>query len=431
MIELFFLATEIFIIVFTLYLFVYKKELAIIYIPTLIFAQTVITPVLPAMTYYIIFTLFILYFIYNNISFLRENPFTLALLLYYAVLLTQSPDIESIRAPLFSVAWLLFAIPLIISIYRKFEREILLKELSQAAFIILLIFVVNVAISTFVGYAPNAMYGITTGILYGNLFATDFNVLSLAIFVVLIRAVNQKSIIYFLLFVISFSFVTLSLRRSVMGLAAIGIAVAVLLLLTQRSLLKVVAFSGIVAILGFAIIANTSFMTVLIERYEHRNLAERELEEEKRFLEYEVLYEDMFIYEDYSPWFGYGLFDSAGNYGKGIFEERTLHSDLTNMAHSTGILGVVLYLLMIFTIFWKSYKASTTRTDRLIFFYCVVVFMVYTTTGRYTTIENIWFIVLLLMLPVAKQRETENHTFSLKKDKPALKKDVNLHKLPA
>lgn len=431
MIALFFLITEIFIICFTIYLFLYKKELAILYIPTLLFAQTVTTPVLPAMTYYLIFTLFILYFIYYNTSFIRENPFSLVLLVYHAVLLTQSPEIENIRSPLFSVAWLFLAIPLIAAIYRKFTRDELLEELSRAAFILLLLFVVNVTLSTYTGYAPNAMYGITTGILYGNLYATDFNVLSLAAFVVLLRAVSRKSVVYFLLFVISFAFITLSLRRSVMGLAALGIAIAVLLLLTQRSLLKVAFFSGAAAIVGFLIIANTSFMTVFIERYEHRNLAERELEEEKRFLEYEVLYEDMFVYEDYSPWFGFGLFDSAGNYGKGIFDQRTLHSDLTNMAHSTGLLGVLLYLLMVFTSFWSSYRASVTRADRLFLFYCAFVFLVYTTTGRYTTIENIWFIMLLLLLPLAKQKETDKDDISLKIDKPALKIDVNLYRTPA
>ncbi|SIT75496.1 O-antigen ligase family protein [Pontibacter indicus] len=431
MIEIFFLVIEIFIIGFSIYLFLSKKELSIIYIPTLLFAQTVITPVLPAMTYYIIFSLFILYFVYFNTSFLRENVFSFISLLYYGILLAQSPDIESIRGSLFSVTWLFLAIPLTAAIYRKFTRDELLKELSQAAFILLIVFVLNVIISTYTGYAPNAMYGITTGILYGNLYATDFNVLSLATFVVLLRAVNKKSIIYFLLFIISFAFITLSLRRSVMGLAALGVAVAVLLLITQRSIIKVAIFCGLATIIGFFVVANTGFMTVLIERYEHRNLAERELEEEKRFLEYQVLYEDMFIFEDYSPWFGYGLFNSAGNYGKGIFEQRTLHSDLTNMAHSTGILGVLLYILLMHTCFWKSYKASATRSDKLLLFYCVIVFIVYTTTGRYTTIENIWFIVLLVMLPLSKTSGFEELYISLKNDKPALKKDVNLLKTSA
>jgi hypothetical protein len=431
MIGLFFLTIELWIIGFTIYLFLYKKELAIIYIPALLFAQTVITPVLPAMTYYIIFSLFILYFIFFNTSFLRENVLSLVLLLYHGVLLTQSPDIETIRPPLFSVIWLFLAIPLIAAIYRKYTRDEVLEELSRAAFIILLIFVSNVAISTSQGYAPNAMYGITTGILYGNLYATDFNILSLAAFVVLLRAVSKKSIIHFLLFVISFSFITLSLRRSVMGLAALGIAIVLLLMLTtQRSIVKVAVFSVIATAIGFLIVLNTNFMTVLIERYEHRNLAERELEEEKRFLEYEVLYEDMFVYEDYSPWFGYGLFDSAGNYGKGLFELRTLHSDLSSIAHSTGIVGVVLYLMMIFNSFAKSYRYASTRADKLILIYCAIVFAVYTTTGRYTTIDNIWFIMLLLMLPLTKQKEETRNIVSLKTDKPAQKKDVSLLEAP-
>src|SRR5690606_19079263 len=96
---------------------------------------------------------------------------------------------------------------------------------------------------------------------------------------------------------------------------------------------------------------NTSFLDLFSERYELRDLDNRELGEEKRFLEYELIYSDMFVYQDYSPWLGYGLFDSGGNYGKGILGTRTLHADITSILHSFGFIGLTLYLLMFVTAF--------------------------------------------------------------------------------
>jgi O-antigen ligase len=110
----------------------------------------------------------------------------------------------------------------------------------------------------------------------------------------------------------------------------------------------------------------------------------------------------MFIYNAYSPWFGYELFNSGGNYGKGVLAERSLHGDIPNLLHSSGIIGVILYLFMMATAFWQALRASTRYRDKLIFLFCGMSFTAYTISGRYTEVAATLLIFLVVMLPMAK-----------------------------
>lgn len=404
--NLFFLAIELFTIGFAIYVLLYKKELAIVYIPVIIFSRIVATPITPASFYYGLVSFFIIFFIYKNPSFFKENIFSLLLFILYSILLTQSTDLETIRPAFFSVIWLFLCIPLINSIYKKYSRDVVLKELAFSAFIILAIFILNVLMSSLKGYSPKLMYGITSGILFGNLYATDFNILAFALFIVLLYIINKKNPVYFLAFVVSLAFIMLSFRRSVMGMSLLGLAIILFIFMSQKSIKNLLVFGGLTAIIGFVILLNTSFMDVFIERYEQRKLAERELGEETRFLEYDIIYQDLFIYNDYNPWFGYELLNSAGNYGKGILDERTLHSDLTNIVHSTGIIGLLLYLLMVFTSFKHSFCNAVTVSDKLIVLYCAAAFVVYTITGRYTSSESMLYLFMILSLPLTQKENS-------------------------
>ncbi|WP_299701302.1 hypothetical protein [uncultured Pontibacter sp.] len=411
--NLFFLSVELFAIALTIYLLLYKKELSIIYIPVLIFARIVVTPLSPAMLYYATISILLFYCIYKNSSFFSENIFSLCLIILYLILVTRTTDFEAIRPGFFACLWLFLSLPLISSIYKKHSREIIFKELSTAAFLILCLFILNVIVSTMAGYSPHMMYGITSGILYGNLYATDFNILAIAAFVILAYAVRRRNAIYFITFMISLAFILLSLRRSVMGLSLLGIGIILFIFSTQKNIRNVIILALTISAFGAIVIMNTSFMTTFIQRYEQRKLAERELSEEKRFLEYEILYDDLFSYEDYSPLFGYELLNSAGNYGKGILDERTLHSDVTNIVHSSGLIGLSLYFLMIITCFVQAFKNSKTKEDILLIMFCASVFVVYTITGRYTSSESMIFLFLTLMLSLSikedEVQELEEH----------------------
>lgn len=404
----FFLLVElVFIFAFALYLVYAKKELAIIYLPVIFFARVLIVSSVSASAYYFTTTFIILLLISKNPFFYRNNLFSILLILYFLLLLPLSSDLVLIRPFLFSVLWLFALIPLIVSVYQKYSREILFKELVNAAFIILSLFIANTAISTFYKYSPNEMYGITSGLLYGNLWGASFNVLAIALFIILLKILEKRKLIYVLLFVVAFCFVVLTLRRSVILLSAFGLVIGFLSLVMQRKAKMILAFGSVAFILGYLVISNTEFLAEFNERVELRKLDERNLEEEQRFTEYRLLYEDMFVYHMYSPWFGFELFNSWGNYGRGVFDQRSLHGDLTSIAHSSGILGVFLYLSMAATAFRQALKAAAYHADKLVVLFCAVAFVMYTITGRYTQIDAMVFLFLVLLLPLS-QSETQS-----------------------
>jgi hypothetical protein len=402
----FFLLLEVFLYAFAIYLFLKKKELGIVYLPVLFFIDTVITThLISTFVYYGIISVLILQFIKKNVTFFKNNIFAFFLLVYFLILMTKSENLEVIRQDLFNVMWFFITLSLILSIYKKYPREIIFKELSRSAFIILTIFIVNVALSSLLKYNPYSMYGITSGILYGNLYATDFNILAIAIFIVLLNGLKTKNLIYLFTAIIALSFIGLSIRRSVISLSILGVVIAMLIMLSQN-IKRAFVFGGLALLLGACVVFKTGFLSTFSERVELRNLDERQLDEEKRYFEYQLLYDDMFVYKRYSPWFGFDLFNSAGNYGNGKFYDRSLHGDLTSIAHSSGILGVCLYLLMILIAFYNSFKAAETKADKLIILFGIVTFITYTLTGRYTQIGCMLLLFLAVKLPLTKEEFT-------------------------
>ncbi|MGV3641157.1 MAG: hypothetical protein ACO1NZ_11595 [Adhaeribacter sp.] len=403
----FFLLVEAFIYGFAGYLLLVKKELALIYLPVLFFAGILIIPVAPAMAFYGVITLLLARVLVKNNFFFRHNLFAILLSIYFLLLLPQSSDMVLIRPYIFGVIWLFLSIPLVGAVYGKYDRNQIFGELSQAAFLILVLFVGNVLVSSVFKYSPFAMYGITSGVLYGNLYAADFNVLPIAVFLTTLSLLRQKNLPRFLLLALALVFIMLTLRRSVMGLSAAGVLFAFAISMTRQNMNKVFVFGTLALLLGFLIYSNTGFMSQFNERYELRNLDNRELEEEKRFIEYELLYLDMFVFKDYSPLFGYELFNSWGNYGRGVLGERSLHSDLTNITHSSGLLGLGLYLLMVATAFRQAFKKAEAGRDKLLICFAGLIFLVFTTTGRYTETGYMLMIFLVAQLPLAPERRQE------------------------
>lgn len=406
--NVFFLLLEIFLFAFGAYILLKKGELAIIYIPVLFFLNTVIyTHTVSAFAYYGLISVILLALMRKNSSFFKNNFFALCLTIYFLLLMTEPKDLSEIRQYLFYVIWFFISIPLISAIYQKYTREEVFKELALSSFIILSVFIANTALSSLFRFDVFSMYGITSGILYGNLMATDFNILGIALFIVLLSILKKKNILYLGVFVVALAFVVLSLRRSVMGVGFMGIGIVGLILASQN-MKKVFLFGGIALLVGLLVVVNTDFLPMFQERYELRNLEDRALEEESRYIEYELLYEDMFMYKKYSPWFGFELFNSPGNYGGGIFFDRSLHGDLPSIAHSSGIVGVALYLLMVLMAVYQAYRASKTTADKLIVLFGVLTFMMYTGTGRYTEVGSMMLLFLTLKLPLAVEEEEED-----------------------
>ncbi|OKL39560.1 hypothetical protein [Pontibacter flavimaris] len=401
----FFLLLEISSYMFMIYILLKKGELAIIYLPVIFFSRDVINPVLPATFSYFSMTFMVFYLVFRNPNYLKQNIPAILLFVYFIILLPRSADLEAIRPYIFSVLWLFTLIPLISTIYQKFPREIIFNNLRNTVLLILIIFIANVVISTINRFSPAEMYGITTGILYGNVYAAGFNILTFSIFIIALGTIQQRSIVSLVVLVIAISFLILSLRRSVIGMSFLGVGIAYLTLLTREKAKMFVLTGILICTIGFVLYSATDLADSFKERYELRKLDERELEEESRYLEYELLYKDMFVYYDYSALIGFEPFNSWGNYGRGALEDRSLHGDLTSITHSSGLIGLFLYLLMVFTAFRSAWRASETRTDLFIVLFCAISFIAYTLTGRYTEVGSMMMLYLILALPLARREQ--------------------------
>lgn len=400
--SLFFLLVEPLIYIAGGYLLFYKKDLAICYLPTLFFSSSVIVSSLPAIVEYAFFSFYIGILIYFNPKFYKKNIFAILLFILHIALIPYSSDLVLIRPTLFSVMWMLLLVPLTMTILEKHSRKEIFKELSNAVFIILVVFILNVLFSTFFNYSPYDMYGIESGILYGELINTDFNILAIATFIAFLLLTYRMNPWYLFLTLLSLSMIGLSMRRSVIGVCLLGIIFILLILFMRGQSKQVFGISSLIFLAVVFVAIFTDFSAVFKDRFEQRNLGERELAGEARFAEYAILYKDAFVHHDFNPWTGYELLNSGGNYGKGIFGNRSLHGDITNIIHSTGILGLLLYLTMVGKCFRDAIRNIRLTTDILIILFCISTFIVFTITGRYVQVDYMILLFLTLFLPLGK-----------------------------
>jgi hypothetical protein len=387
------------------YVLIKKNEFSIFYLPVIFFVEKIIGELSPAFLSYGITTLIILLQMIRNKSFIRQNIWAIFLIIYFLLLLNRSHDLVLIRPFVFSALWFFSLVPITAAVYKKYPADVIYRELSQAGLLILMLFIMNSVAATVYKFAPAEMYGIKSGVLYGNLYAAAFNTLPLAFFIVLNRGINERKLLYLGVAMVAFFLVMLSLRRTVMVLSALALVINLMTMLTREKAKVLIAGLALLGAIGYFIYNETDFMSEFKQRVELRKLDDRDLAEEKRFIEYDLLYTDMFVYHAYSPWVGYDLFNSNGNYGNGILGDRSLHGDLTSIAHSSGLIGLALYLLMMFTAFLQSFRASGTYQEKLIILFCCATFLSYTGSGRYTETAASVLQILVLMLPVAKHEE--------------------------
>jgi O-antigen ligase len=402
--KIFFILIEIAMPLLALWVIWKKKELAIVYLPFLFFLNDMIARSLPAMVNYFTVSMMVGYFLFHNLTFIKRNIFSLLLVIHFFVLLPNSKDVVRIRPDFFASIVLFLLIPIIAEVYNKYPRERIFEELSKSSLLIMIFFIINTIFSTVLRYNPTEMYGITSGVLYGNIYLSDFNILSFASFIVIRKGIKDKSLIHIAVYVAAIFLVLLSFRRTAMGLALLGTVVVMIELLNFKQIKQFIMYGLVLGIVSLVIVYSTGFLDVFQERYELRKLDDRALGEEKRFMELELMYKDLFVYYDYSPWFGYELFDYRGsNYGKGIFgEERPLHSDYAVLTHSSGLIGLSLYILMMFVAISSIWRKTNTKDDYLQFMFCMIAFSVFFLTGRFSKISFMVMMFMIWYLPLAK-----------------------------
>jgi O-antigen ligase len=418
----FFLLIEISIPIFVIYLVFKKKDLSVVYLPLLFFSSAVVVKNFSSSVNYLIFTALILYLIAFNLNFVKRNIFAPILVIYFFLLIPKSDDLAIIRPNLFGSIWLFLLIPLIAEIFNKYSREQIFNELSKSALLTLIIFNINVILSTLLKFMPlgTGFYGATSGLMYGALSLDELNILPFAIFIVIRKGIKDKSLFYIVVYLAAIFFVLLTFRRTVMVLSVLATIIVLIELLNFKQIKDFILYGAIIGLVSILVIYKTGFLDSFWERYEMRKLDTRTVDKEPRLLEFEMIYKDMFVHFDYSPWFGHSLFNSHGNYGKGALGSRGLHTDFGTIMHGSGILGFMLYLSMVFVAFFLVWKRTYSRDDYLQLFFIMIAFAAYFMSGRWYTISAMTMMYCVLYLPLGKHRKAmryKNTSIDSKKQK--------------
>jgi hypothetical protein len=307
------------------------------------------------------------------------------------------------------------AIVIIPDLYKKYPKKIIIRELKRMCFALLTLFVVNSIVSTAYGYYPQPMYGIISGISYGHLYGSSFNVIPIVLFALLIFNINNnRSILTFIIGMITFVLLMVSMRRSVVFVTLIGICIFSSYLLKQKQVGKVT----LLLIISIAVVVSATFLGMdkqFLDRFESRFHNQQIVStDEGRFQDFILIYEDLFVFDRYDKIFGYEFFNAPGNYGLGINGSRNLHADIPLILHASGIAGLSLFLLMIISSFIYSWRFCVSVMDKYIYFFCMIAFIVFSFTGRITQTSYAISIFLILMLPIAnKSRYEEKNSFVL------------------
>lgn len=402
--ENFFLFLELMIPLAGGFLILKKGSLAIVYMPLLFFARTLFeqTKYVPGSLYYYYFTALLIYFAFFNLRFFQRNIFANLLIFYFFILLFFVDDFKSIEWQFLNTLWLFVGISLIPEILKNHTRATVSKEISNMAFLLMSLFVVNVMFSTYYNYNPYAIYGISSGILFGKMSSDIYNIFPFALFVIFRKGVKENNIYFLALYLVSIFLVLLTMRRSVMALSLLGTLLVLVELVKFKELKNLFLYSFIIGLTFLVVISRTTFLDQFVERFEQRGISEKKLEEEGRLMEFGLLYKDFFVYEDYDFLFGFGLFQSHGNYGKKIFGDRSLHTDFAVLMHGSGVIGLILYVLMFGLSFFQIFRNSKSRGDYIQFVFLTICFLVFFINGRFTTVSATLFMLLIFNLPFAK-----------------------------
>jgi hypothetical protein len=418
--KLYFQLIDYLIPLFAIYLVFRKGTLSIVYVPFLYFAMVSMEKSNFVALYNVLFVGLLFYYMFFHLPFLKRNIFSIILVMYYFVLLADTPDFRETKSDIINTAWIFLCIPLIPEIMKNYSRERVFEELSQSAFLIMTLYVLNALISTALGYYPEGKgYGFTSGISFGNLALNIYNVLPLAIYIILRKGFRDKNIWYLALYLVSIFLIFLTLRRTIMVLSVVATLVLMFELLNFKQLKEFIIYGLIIGIVGSVVVLNTGFIDEITERAKERNLENRDLEGEARYLEYGLIYKDLFVYYDYSPWFGYGPFESGGNYGKKIFGERVLHTEFAYYVHASGFLGLGLYLLMVSVAFLVVWKSSFTKEDKFQFVFLLFYFSAHFLLGWSRNLIPAVMFFSILNLPIAKMNSKKQVKVTDSKEKLA------------
>jgi hypothetical protein len=392
------------------YLILKKGSISIVYVPFFYFMFSMLEKSKMIGIYHAIFLFLLLYYVINHLPFLKRNVFYIILILFFSFQLKIIDDFKSERMLIISFYWLFTVIVLAPEICKNYTKEQVFNELSKASFLILFFFILNSSLATLFGYYPMRGYRFTSGVSFGMITTSHYNVLPLAIFLVFRKGLSQKNFLYLVVGVASLFLTMLTLRRVAMLLSVFGVLVAMIELLNFKQIKQFAMYFLIFGVITAVVLKTTGFVDAFQERMERRNLVDRDFEEEGRFKEFGLLYKDLFVYYDYDPWFGYGPLSSKGNYGKKIFGNRPLHSEIPLLIHGFGFFGLFLILSLYFMVFFQSWQRTETKSDKLIFMFVLGYFFAYMVNGFPKAPMSPILLFMMLGLPLCSKHNLKSKT---------------------
>jgi O-antigen ligase len=300
--------------------------------------------------------------------------------------------------------WLITTGVLAPEIFKNYDREEVFKEISFVSLLILLFFTANTFLSTILKYYPDNQYHFSSGISFGHVGISLYGIFPLVIYLVFRRGLLEKNLFYLLVSVTALFLVFLTLRRSAMLLSVLACLCVMVELLNFKQFKQFALYILFFGIISSVVFFSTGFSDQLMERYEKRNLNERDLEEELRYLEFGLVYNDLFVFYDYDPWFGFGIFSSHGNYGKKAFGNRPLHSDINYFIHGLGFVGLFLYVITMSLIFYHAWQKCQSKGDKIMFCFILFYFLFSFLIGWSKRPLTPVMLFMILSLPYARQK---------------------------
>lgn len=334
----------------------------------------------------ILYYSFIFYVIFIKVKYL--NNLTWFIFLYFLYIVIQIPFSTDIMESLRISSKVLLSIlmfPIGYYLINTYDR---LAILNRSIILMMVIYIINFFYSQFYGIGT-AEYTEGTEFLIGNLSDSWNNVTYMLMLVplILITEKNKKFLVLSLSFIL-FVLLIIGLKRtSIIGL---GIGYMIYVFISGRSF-KVISILGVFFVLF--IITFPIFESVLEERiYARGDRIQGKvnviISKEGRYLETIAVVEETFAFRNPKKvLFGMEAFNSVGNYANGAFGDRQLHIDYNLILNTTGIVGLIWYMIIFYLIYKKNrllityYKNNILVTTLNAVFYMLIITQFFTSFG--------------------------------------------------
>ena len=251
--------------------------------------------------------------------------------------------------------------------FHYFDTKEKIRSLAKSMNIAMLILVINFIICNSLGIGEVSRYEDEDEqaiFLMGQL-TDNWNMFTYAILtvpIVLAAQPKKKRYYTYILALFNTMLIVLSIKR----IAILGLLMGTFINAWYRISFK--RMIGIACILaGIAAITYPLYSSALNSRFEARSdrFEDGAIQKESRYLETFYVWKQVESFEPYSrSFFGMEAFNSAGNYANGKFGDRQLHIDYNNIVNTTGLVGLILYLIM-FIQFWRKFKQYTSGLGEL------------------------------------------------------------------